>query len=280
MCWSAPSKSPCPLGGQERDLILKGLLPRLWSWVLYDWRLAWADSLRFSLVPAKMLQPRCWKGLHPRFQSAHTNMDKYQGQPSGTCVPPPHTPLLWTHLRFPTWKRRSVSWAGQCCSHCRFSAAWWWPGWLCCGWSLSRGSPGLGYRQSQRMGVSWPPGEEGEKWKATEYMQKAQLAKKHKPCQGQGKSWNKDHQGAVQLASRFDLHFYKELLHPRKLRRARNNTRPVTHSLRLVNRVVFFPSVKCSLRLYSTHKLWQVRLYPRVEVIYTKSSPNLTSFLF
>lgn len=81
-------------------------------------------------------------------------------------VPPPPTSLLWIHLRFLTWKRRSASWAGQCCFHCRFSAVWWWPGWLCCDWSPSQGSPGLGCRQSQQMDASWPPGTDMKEWKS------------------------------------------------------------------------------------------------------------------
>lgn len=80
-------------------------------------------------------------------------------------VPPSPTSLPWTHLRFQTWKRRSASWAGRCCSRCQFSAVWWWPAWLCCGWSLSQGSPGLDCRQSQQMGASWPPRAEKKEWK-------------------------------------------------------------------------------------------------------------------
>lgn len=107
-----------------------------------------------------------WKQIHAGLEHTHKHGQRPWGFSRNLGVPPPPTSLLWTHLRFLTWKRRSASWAGQCCSHCRFSAVWWWPGWLCYGWNLSQGSPGPGYRQSQQMGASWPPAAAKEEWKS------------------------------------------------------------------------------------------------------------------
>lgn len=71
--------------------------------------------------------------------------------------------MPWTHLRSRTWKRRSASWVGQCCSRCQFSAALWSLGWQCCGWNQSLGSPSPSCKLSLQMDASWPPNEEEQK---------------------------------------------------------------------------------------------------------------------
>lgn len=151
MHWSAPKESPHPLGWRTRFDSQKACPQKR----ACNWRCRTeADGLEYFLLPSNILL--LLEAAPCKFR-AHTHRQRPWGFFRNLGVPPSLTSLLWTHLRFLTWKRRSASWAGQCCSHCQFSAAWWWPGWLCCGWSLSQGSPGPGYRQSQQTGASWPP---------------------------------------------------------------------------------------------------------------------------
>lgn len=154
MHWQAPKESPHPL--ERRRFESQKASPQNRAGDFGDVGLRHGlVSLKYFLLPANILL--LLEAAPCRFRARTQTCTRTWGFFRNLGVPPPPTSLLWTHLRFLTWKRRSASWAGQCCSRCPFSAGWWWPGWLCCGWSLSQGSPGPGYRQSQQMGASWPP---------------------------------------------------------------------------------------------------------------------------
>lgn len=161
MHWPTHKESPHPLGWRTRFDSQKTCPQKR----ACNWRCRTeADSLKYFLLPSSILL--LLEALHAGLEHTHKHGQRPWGFFRNWGVPPSLTSLLWTHLRFLTWKRRSASWAGRCCSHCPFSAAWWWPGWLCCDWSLSQGSPGPGYRQSQQTGASWPPAAVKEEWKS------------------------------------------------------------------------------------------------------------------